>query len=79
MNIVILFLVCGSFGQSLTNFENREISPKYNESCDAPENAKRCENKCTQGQSLNYFVVRGGKMRCGQNFDFLVRFNCWQI
>ena len=45
MKIKILFLIGAGFGQTFVDFEN---SPKYNETCDAPENAKICENQCVK-------------------------------
>ena len=43
MKIKILFLVGVGFGQTFLDFENL---PKYNETCDAQENAEICEKQC---------------------------------
>ena len=46
MKTKLLFLIGVAFGERFLEFENLENSPKYNETCDALENAKMCENKC---------------------------------
>ena len=48
MKIRILFLIGVGFGQKFLEFVNLENSPKYNETCDSPENAKMCENQCLE-------------------------------
>ena len=45
MKIKILFFAVFAFGQTFPDFE---ISPKYNETCDSPDNAKLCENQCVE-------------------------------
>ena len=48
MKIRLLFLIGFAFGQRYGDFENLEHSPRYNETCDSPDNAEMCENKCVE-------------------------------